>query len=86
MYFFSLDESEYQQLVGNIEDLIEAHQRLNSSLEDVRRSQPKTQRLGQVFLQHGSNIRLAQELLHSSGCYNVHQTILILEPLTTTQK
>ena len=86
MYFFSLDESEYQQLVGNIEDLIEAHQRLNSSLEDVRRSQPKTQRLGQVFLQHGSNIRLAQELLHSSVCHNVHQTILILEPLTTTQK
>jgi hypothetical protein len=56
-FLFRLDESEYQQLVGNIEDLIEAHQRLNSSLEDVRRSQPKQQRLGQVFLQHGSNIR-----------------------------
>jgi len=54
-----LDESEYAQLVGNLEDLIEAHQRLNSSLEDVRRCQPRNQRLGQVFLQHGTTIRTA---------------------------
>ena len=44
-------EAEYNQLIGNIEELIEAHHRLNSGLEDVRRSQPRQQRLGQVFLQ-----------------------------------
>jgi len=52
-----LQESEYLQLVGNIEELIEAHHRLNSSLEDVRRSSPRQQRLGQVFLAHGGGIR-----------------------------
>jgi len=70
-----LDESEYQQLVGNIEDLIEAHQRLNSSLEDVRRSQPKQQRLGQVFLQHGSNIRAA----HLNYWSNHPRAVCIIE-------
>lgn len=70
-----LDESEYQQLVGNIEDLIEAHQRLNSSLEDVRRSQPKQQRLGQVFLQHGSNIRAA----HLTYWSNHPRAVCIIE-------
>eukprot|EP00088_Acartia_fossae_P068401 TRINITY_DN8673_c1_g1_i5.p1 TRINITY_DN8673_c1_g1~~TRINITY_DN8673_c1_g1_i5.p1 ORF type:complete len:613 (-),score=149.34 TRINITY_DN8673_c1_g1_i5:499-2337(-) len=70
-----LDESEYQQLVGNIEDLIEAHQRLNSSLEDVRRSQPKTQRLGQVFLQHGANIRAA----HLAYWSNHPRAVCIIE-------
>jgi hypothetical protein len=54
---FSLQESEYNQLVGNLEELIEAHQRLNSSLEDVRRGQPRQQRVGQIFLQHGNSIR-----------------------------
>jgi hypothetical protein len=53
----SLQDSEYNQLVGNIEELIESHQRLNSSLEDVRRCQPRHQRVGQIFLQHGNNIR-----------------------------
>ena len=52
-----MSEPEYNQLIGNIEDLIEAHHRLNSGLEDVRRSQPRQQRLGQVFLQHGSSVR-----------------------------
>jgi len=54
-----LSDSEYKQLIGNIEDLIEAHHRLNSALEDVRRSQPRQQRLGHVFLQHGSAVREA---------------------------
>jgi len=54
-----LSDGEYNQLVGNIEDLIEAHHRLNSSLEDVRRCQPRHQRLGQVFLQHGGGVRAA---------------------------
>ena len=57
--FFSLSDGEYNQLIGNIEDLIEAHRRLNSGLEDVRRSQPRQQRLGQVFLQHGAGVRAA---------------------------
>jgi len=70
-----VDDSEYQQLVGNIEDLIEAHQRLNSSLEDVRRSQPKQQRLGQVFLQHGSTIRTA----HLSYWSNHPRAVCIIE-------
>jgi len=70
-----LDESEYQQLVGNIEDLIEAHQRLNSSLEDVRRCQPRQQRLGQVFLQHGSNIRTA----HLAYWSNHPRAVCIIE-------
>jgi len=52
-----LSDGEYNQLVGNIEELIEAHHRLNSSLEDVRRCQPRHQRLGQVFLQHGAAVR-----------------------------
>jgi len=52
-----LTESEYVQLVGNLEELIETHQRLNSSLEDVRRGQPRQQRLGQVFLSHGAALR-----------------------------
>ena len=48
---FSVSETEYKQLVGNIEELIESHQRLNSGLEDVRRCGPRHQRLGSVFLQ-----------------------------------
>jgi len=70
-----LQESEYNQLVGNLEDLIEVHHRLNSSLEDVRRSAPRLQRLGQVFLQHGSNIRAA----HLSYWSNHPKAVCILE-------
>ncbi|XP_023336754.1 rho guanine nucleotide exchange factor 7 isoform X2 [Eurytemora carolleeae] len=70
-----LIDSEYNQLVGNIEELIEAHQRLNSSLEDVRRCQPRQQRLGQVFLQHGSNIRST----HLSYWSNHPRAVCILE-------
>ena len=54
-----MSDSEYNQLIGNIEELIEAHHRLNSALEDVRRCQPRQQRLGQVFLQHGAAVREA---------------------------
>lgn len=70
-----LDESEYNQLVGNIEELVDVHHRLNSSLEDVRRSQPRQQRLGQVFLQHGTNIRNA----HLSYWSNHPRAVCILE-------
>jgi len=68
-------DAEYSQLVGNIEDLIEAHQRLNSSLEDVRRSQPRHQRLGQVFLQHGAGVRAA----HLTYWANHPRAVCILE-------
>lgn len=70
-----LQESEYNQLVGNIEELIEAHQRLNSSLEDIRRGQPRQQRVGQIFLQHGNNIRAA----HLSYWANHPRAVCILE-------
>lgn len=70
-----LDECEYNQLVGNIEELIEVHHRLNSSLEDVRRGQPRQQRLGQVFLQHGTNIRSA----HLTYWSNHPRAVCILE-------
>jgi hypothetical protein len=70
-----LTESEYIQLVGNLEDLIEAHQRLNSSLEDVRRGQPRQQRLGQVFLDHGAALRQA----HLTYWANHPRAVCILE-------
>jgi len=70
-----LTDAEYSQLVGNIEELIEAHQRLNSSLEDVRRSQPRHQRLGQVFLQHGAGVRAA----HLTYWANHPRAVCILE-------
>eukprot|EP00092_Neocalanus_flemingeri_P002012 GFUD01002145.1.p1 GENE.GFUD01002145.1~~GFUD01002145.1.p1 ORF type:complete len:1062 (+),score=232.76 GFUD01002145.1:94-3279(+) len=70
-----LTDAEYDQLVGNIEELIEAHQRLNSSLEDVRRSQPRHQRLGQVFLQHGAGVRAA----HLAYWANHPRAVCILE-------
>jgi len=70
-----LTDGEYNQLVGNIEELIEAHQRLNSSLEDVRRSQPRHQRLGQVFLQHGAGVRSA----HLTYWANHPRAVCILE-------
>ena len=72
---FRLTDAEYSQLVGNIEELIEAHQRLNSSLEDVRRSQPRHQRLGQVFLQHGAGVRDA----HLTYWANHPRAVCILE-------
>jgi len=70
-----LDEAEYTQLVGNMEELIEAHHRLNSSLEDVRRCQPRQQRLGQVFLAHGTAIRTG----HLSYWGNHPRAVCILE-------
>jgi len=70
-----LTESEYLQLVGNLEELIEAHQRLNSNLEDVRRGQPRQQRLGQVFLSHGAALRQA----HLSYWANHPRAVCILE-------
>jgi len=70
-----LSEGEYNQLVGNIEDLIEAHHRLNSSLEDVRRCQPRHQRLGQVFLQHGGGVRAA----HLTYWANHPRAVCVLE-------
>ena len=73
--FSSLSDAEYGQLIGNIEDLIEAHRRLNSGLEDVRRSQPRQQRLGQVFLQHGAGVRAA----HLEYWANHPKAVTILE-------
>jgi len=70
-----LTEGEYLQLVGNLEELIEAHQRLNSSLEDVRRGQPRQQRLGQVFLSHGAALRQA----HLSYWGNHPRAVCVLE-------
>lgn len=70
-----LTETEYLQLVGNLEDLIEAHQRLNSSLEDVRRGQPRQQRLGQVFLGHGTAVRQA----HLAYWSNHPRAVCVLE-------
>ena len=70
-----LSDPEYNQLIGNIEELIEAHHRLNSSLEDVRRSQPRHQRLGQVFLQHGAAVRGA----HLTYWANHPRAVCILE-------
>ena len=72
---FRLSDGEYNQLVGNIEDLIEAHHRLNSSLEDVRSRQPRHQRLGQVFLQHGGGVRAA----HLKYWANHPRAVCILE-------
>ena len=71
----SLAESEYQQLVGNLEDLIESHHRLNSALDDVRRGSPRQQRLGQVFLSHGAGVRAA----HLSYWANHPRAVCVLE-------
>ena len=71
----SLAESEYQQLVGNLEDLIESHHRLNSALDDVRRCSPRQQRLGQVFLSHGAGVRAA----HLSYWANHPRAVCVLE-------
>jgi len=70
-----LAESEYQQLVGNLEDLIESHHRLNSALDDVRRCSPRAQRLGQVFLSHGAGVRAA----HLSYWANHPRAVCVLE-------
>jgi len=70
-----LTDGEYIQLIGNIEELIETHHRLNSSLEDVRRCQPRQQRLGQVFLQHGTSVRTA----HLTYWANHPRAVCILE-------
>jgi len=70
-----LTEEEYGQLVGNLEEMVEAHQRLNSSLEDVRRGAPRQQRLGQVFLAHGAALRQA----HLAYWANHPRAVCILE-------
>jgi len=70
-----VSETEYKQLVGNIEELIESHQRLNSGLEDVRRCGPRHQRLGSVFLQHGAGLRAA----HLTYWGNHPRAVVVLE-------
>ncbi|TRY67074.1 hypothetical protein TCAL_03108 [Tigriopus californicus] len=52
-------DNEFRQLVGNLEELIDVHKSMNLAIEETSRLDPRDQKLGKIFLQHGSNVKAA---------------------------
>lgn len=75
LIFHSLKESEYRYLVGNIDEMIEIHSALNTDLVDTSKKSPREQRLGRVFLLHGSGIRNC----HQTYWANHPRAVCVLE-------
>ena len=84
---FRLSESEYRQLSGNLDEIIEVHNRLQVSLEEgekaatssttaVRPQTPHNQlRVGRILLSHGALIKSA----HTTYWGNHPKAVCIFE-------
>ncbi len=57
--FFSLSDQDYSQLVGNLEELVDAHHSLIEALEETCRLGAREQRVGKTFLSHGAAVKSA---------------------------
>eukprot|EP00096_Caligus_rogercresseyi_P005875 TRINITY_DN2191_c0_g4_i1.p1 TRINITY_DN2191_c0_g4~~TRINITY_DN2191_c0_g4_i1.p1 ORF type:complete len:638 (-),score=173.45 TRINITY_DN2191_c0_g4_i1:265-2121(-) len=70
-----LNEVEYKQLIGNLEDLLDIHRSLYDEIELVSTLNPREQRIGKIFLDHGAEIKDA----HRSYWANHPRAVTILE-------
>lgn len=74
-----LRESEFRQLVGNLDELVEVHCSMNLELEEEcsakDQQQQQQQRVGRVFLRHGAAVRGA----HQTYWGNHPRAVLVLE-------
>lgn len=76
LYFsFSLTDGDYKQLVGNIEDIIAAHNKLSSALVEQEQRTPREQRIGGAFLTLAPHLQGA----HHIYCSNHPRAVCILE-------
>lgn len=68
---------EYKQLVGNVEELIEAHRNLAHNLneENPSKKSPREQKVGKILLAHGVNIKS----VHLTYWSNHPKAVSILE-------
>ena len=73
--FIRLSESEYKQLVGNLEEVISVHVRLASALEEQVDKSPREQRIGGAFM---GMIPLMQSS-HKTYCSNHPKAVCMLE-------
>ena len=55
---FSLSESEFRQLVGNLDEVIEVHNTLHVALKEETSTNP-LQRVGKVLLNNGALVKAA---------------------------
>ena len=74
-FYFRLSESEYRQLIGNIDELIDVHRSMNGAIEETSKFSPRDQRLGKILLHHGSKIKAA----HKAYWSNHPKAVCILE-------
>lgn len=77
-FFRRLSENDFDQLVGNLEELIGTHRRMNRAIEEEMTSNnlpPRDQRLGRIFLAHGANIKKA----HLAYWSNHPKAVAVLE-------
>ena len=85
VYQYSVSESEYRQLAGNLDEIIEVHNRLQISLEEgenaatsssTRPHTPQNQsRIGRILLNHGAAIKSA----HTTYWSNHPKAVCIFE-------
>lgn len=67
--------AEYQQLVGNLADVVEVHEQLLAALEDIANKPGPEQRVGQLFLNNAP--RLKQ--VHLTYCASHPRAVCILD-------
>ena len=78
---YRISESEYRQLAGNLDEIVEVHNRLQVSLEEAAGSSTPHQpqhnqlRVGRILLSHGALIKSA----HSTYWANHPKAVCIFE-------
>ena len=78
---YRISESEYRQLAGNLDEIVEVHNRLQVSLEEAAGSstlstpQHNQLRVGRILLSHGALIKSA----HSTYWANHPKAVCIFE-------
>nr|XP_040581499.1 rho guanine nucleotide exchange factor 7-like isoform X1 [Lepeophtheirus salmonis] len=75
-----LNEVEFKQLVGNLDELLDIHRALYDEVELVSTLSPREQRIGKIFLEYGAEIRLA----HMKYWGNHPKAVCILEKYKDT--
>ncbi|XP_022246113.1 rho guanine nucleotide exchange factor 7-like isoform X2 [Limulus polyphemus] len=70
-----LNEKEFATLLGNLDELVDCHATLLDELEGLRKKNAKDQRIGGVFMQSASNLKIA----HLNYCANHPKAVAVIE-------
>ncbi|XP_076324851.1 rho guanine nucleotide exchange factor 7-like isoform X2 [Tachypleus tridentatus] len=70
-----LNEKEFGTLLGNLDELVDCHATLLDELEGLRKKNAKDQRIGGVFMQSASHLKVA----HLNYCANHAKAVSVIE-------